>query len=425
MERKADRELELKLAIPDGALDALLGHKLMQAPLARIQRRRRRVTTYFDTPAHDLARPGISLRVRCADGQHIQTLKADRHNGVAGDRAEWEWEIENATPDSALIAQTPIIEILPQHLDLSPVQQTDIERTIRTLTSDDTTSVEAALDEGAIIAENAREQVRELELELRAGEAAAVHQLAQHLLSAAPLTIVHESKAARGYRLRSGAQPEACKAPPIEIEYDMSAAEAFRRILNIELGHLLMNRPAAIAGDADGVHQMRLAIRRLRAGMTLFRPHLEPHATSPFEAALNPGLVAPIHKIVPALLDWLATKVHHRGGHIAQLSDSARHRLRKSLKKLRYACDFVASAYPPGRVEHYLHSCKKLQKRLGKFQDAVMATTLAEHLTQRSRPGLAAAIGVLAIGLERPRGEALRRLPRDWRHFHAARAFWR
>jgi triphosphatase len=46
-------------------------------------------------------------------------------------------------------------------------------------------------------------------------------------------------------------------------------------------------RPAALAGDADSVHQMRVAIRRLRAGLTMFKPCLEAHASARFEDELR------------------------------------------------------------------------------------------------------------------------------------------
>ena len=53
------------------------------------------------------------------------------------------------------------------------------------------------------------------------------------------------------------------------------------------LGHLVANQPAAAAGDPEGVHQMRIAIRRLRTALVLFETHLEPHTTQRFEAELK------------------------------------------------------------------------------------------------------------------------------------------
>ena len=111
--------------------------------------------------------------------------------------------------------------------------------------------------------------------------------MACELHAAAPLRIETESKGARGYRLASGAKPETHKSKEASIDPDTSGAEAFRQIINAGLGHLLANQPAGLAGDAEGVHQMRIAIRRLRAALALFQPSLEPHAAALFQDELR------------------------------------------------------------------------------------------------------------------------------------------
>ncbi|MEA2737265.1 MAG: hypothetical protein QOH05_572 [Acetobacteraceae bacterium] len=283
---KPPREVELKLALPDGPLDAVWEHRAFQASTAR-PRRRHEVTTYFDTSDRALARLKISLRVRLSDGCRVQTLKADGKDGVAADRAEWEWPIEQDAPDIGLLATTPIASELPRKLDLAPVFITDIERTIRMLDLDGDTVVETALDEGTIIAGDARQPVRELELELKAGDPAPIFRLALELHAAMPLTIETQSKAARGHRLSTGTVPAACKAEEVVLKRKTNGVAAFRRILTAGLGHLLVNRPAALSGDAEGVHQMRVAIRRLRAALTLFEPLLATHTASLFQAELR------------------------------------------------------------------------------------------------------------------------------------------
>jgi triphosphatase len=283
---KPAREVELKLAAPDGAVDTLLQHPALQLS-SRKARRRHEVTTYFDTPDHALAQAGLSLRVRRTEGKRVQTLKANPRSGVTADRAEWEWPVQQDKPDLSLLAQTPIAEKLPRAIDLEPVFVTDINRTVSDLAIGDDTHIEAALDEGVITADHAREPVRELELELRQGDPASLYRLALELHAAAPMTVMSESKAARGYRLRSGGIPAAQKSADVTLARRTSAAAAFRQILTAGLGHLLANQPAALCGDAEGIHQMRVAIRRLRAAMTLFEQHLEPHAASRFEAELR------------------------------------------------------------------------------------------------------------------------------------------
>ena len=60
-----------------------------------------------------------------------------------------------------------------------------------------------------------------------------------------------------------------------------------RGIVVDALSHLLMNGAAALAGDAEGIHQTRVSIRRLRSALVVFEPLLEPHAASFFQDELK------------------------------------------------------------------------------------------------------------------------------------------
>ena len=91
-DHKPSRGSQSKLAVPEGSVEAL--EALLRTTDAGHVARRHEVTTYFDTE-----RRGISLRVRVADGQCIQTVKADRRDSLAADRTEWEWPIKQNKPD--------------------------------------------------------------------------------------------------------------------------------------------------------------------------------------------------------------------------------------------------------------------------------------------------------------------------------------
>jgi triphosphatase len=279
------REIELKLTGPDGSVDAL--ETYLRGSDAETAPRRHEVTTYFDTPDRTLERGGVSLRVRAVDGSRKQTLKADPQNSVAADRAEWEWTIKQDKPDLRPAKRVLAERGLPQKLDLAPIFKTEVNRTTRVLKLDGGTVIETAYDEGLITADDSHQPIRELELELRQGEAAPLYRLACELHAAAPVMIETESKGARGYRLASGAKPEAHKSRDTSIDPQTNGAAAFRQIVNAGLGHLLANQSAGLAGDAEGVHQMRIAVRRLRAALALFQPFLEPHAASLFQGELQ------------------------------------------------------------------------------------------------------------------------------------------
>jgi inorganic triphosphatase YgiF len=285
------REVELKLAVPADSAAILIDAVGSRASAEKLRGPRHECTTYFDTSDEALARSGLSLRVRCTDDRFIQTLKASRSDGVAANRDEFEWPIEANKPDLRLAAQTPLAGRLPPGPALEPVVRTDVQRTIHIVKLDAGTVVEAAYDEGTITAckadNDASRPVRELELELKQGSPAALFRWALELHAAARFTIESESKAARGYRLRHDEPPAPRKATDIVFDRKTRAAVVVRQIVTAELGHLLANQPAALSGDAEGVHQMRIAIRRLRAVLTLFAPHLEPYTTTRFQAELR------------------------------------------------------------------------------------------------------------------------------------------
>jgi len=60
---------------------------------------------------------------------------------------------------------------------------------------------------------------------------------------------------------------------PISLDPAMSVEAALQRIGRRCLTHVLSNEQAALAGDPEGIHQMRVAVRRLRSAfLALKRP---------------------------------------------------------------------------------------------------------------------------------------------------------
>ena len=68
---------------------------------------------------------------------------------------------------------------------------------------------------------------------------------------------------------------------------NITAAEAFGEIVRSILGHMLANVAAARIGDPEGVHQLRVGIRRLRAALVLFRDVLRQETGRRFNEELR------------------------------------------------------------------------------------------------------------------------------------------
>ncbi|MFH1346411.1 MAG: CHAD domain-containing protein [Pseudomonadota bacterium] len=81
------------------------------------------------------------------------------------------------------------------------------------------------------------------------------------------------AKSERGYAVGDGDEPSSFKAGPIELKPDMPAAEAFQAIARACIRHFGLNEPLLIARrSAESLHQSRVAMRRLRSALSLFKP---------------------------------------------------------------------------------------------------------------------------------------------------------
>jgi hypothetical protein len=113
----------------------------------------------------------------------------------------------------------------------------------------------------------------EIELELKHGPRRGLFSLAHKLTRAAPVSLSLISKGERGYRLAAGVWGAPAKMSPPPLDARMSAAEAFAAIAHGCLRQMMLNAPAFDNGqEIEAVHQTRVAIRRLRAAVALFRP---------------------------------------------------------------------------------------------------------------------------------------------------------
>ena len=297
-------ETELRFSLPAEARARLEAHPALHPTRATAPETLRLVTTYFETPDLALARRGISLRVRRGGGggARVQTVKWPAQGGGSPfGRGEREWPVDRDEPDLSLLGDTPAGEALEECGDagLKPAFVTDVRRARRFLLPGSDTVVEAAVDEGTISAGTTRRKFQELELELKAGRPGQLYRLALDLNGAVPLALSVESKAERGHRLATGAASDTRKAGALDLPRGLAAEEGFRRIVGAALAHLVANHPAAADGQAEGVHQMRIAVRRLRSVIALFRRHLDPGAVERFGAELRR-----LGRVLGAARDW-------------------------------------------------------------------------------------------------------------------------
>ena len=282
------QEVELKLELPPGEIEALRHAPVLGDPARRPVDQ---VTTYFDTAKGELRKAGYSLRLRRKGRSFLQTVKhRGADSGGFSSRAEWEKKLDSAELDFEALKATPVGKLLSKRdmqKRLRPVSETKVRRTTW-LVERDSSQVELILDEGKVTAGGAEAGICEVELELKRGSRSELFAMAQELGGGLTLRMGVVSKSERGFRLLEGRTRRVQKAEKIRIRDTMSNAEAFSAIVQSCLRHFRLNEPL-IEHDMNALalHQARVAMRRLRSALTLFRPAVSDGDFSPLRNQLR------------------------------------------------------------------------------------------------------------------------------------------
>lgn len=262
-------ETEIKLAASPEMLAKLRAHAQLRG---EDEQTATLITTYFDTVGGKLRRGGAALRVRQKGDEIEQTLKLESPYRSSVRRKEWNAAVASQIPQPSEFpakARTALARLL-DGAPLEAVATTRIERTTRRLQAGGSL-IEIAFDIGSIEAGARAEDVCELELELIEGKLADVLELALRLPLGPELRWMVHSKAERCHALAFDLPLAASHARPVMLSPTMNAAQGFQTIAWNCLQQLLFNYPLVIASrDGDGLHQARVAIRRLRAAVSLF-----------------------------------------------------------------------------------------------------------------------------------------------------------
>lgn len=285
----AEQEVELKLTTDPKSLAKLLSVALkLEGADKKSRKTARIVSTYFDTEDRRMRRRGLTLRVRQKNGKRVQTVKSEGSSasGMFA-RQEWTTPLAGKTPDLSAVTSHAVRNrmglILPQ--ELSALFKTDVKRTTvivdHATDQGDVAKIELAFDLGKIVTapdssrKSKTSKLSEVELELVEGATPAILDLAKILAAAAPTVLSVSSKVSRGFELCDNSYPKAATAGKIALTNTLSVDESIALILRQSQGQLLANRAAADCGkDIEGVHQARIAIRRIGTALSLFKSYL-------------------------------------------------------------------------------------------------------------------------------------------------------
>jgi len=265
-------EIELKLLVDPDHLKDFNDAPVIAANARSKGSRKQLKSVYYDTPEWTLWKNGLTLRVRKSGARFLQTVKAESKDDPLR-RGEWEASVPSIAPDLALA-----MPFIPQKLRadleseaLEPVLISEIRRHTRMIDLA-SGSVEVAFDHGVLKAGDRAMPVSEIELELKSGSRLAIYELALRLAEHGAVLPSIRSKSARGFDLAADAPPAVRKPRKLRLDPRISLDDAFATILRACLLDLLESIPAAEDGrDPEGIHQLRVALRRTRSALDLMR----------------------------------------------------------------------------------------------------------------------------------------------------------
>jgi inorganic triphosphatase YgiF len=289
-------EIELKLRLSPDRIARLKRAVRLRTGDGVRGRTRRLSSVYFDTPRLDLKAYGAALRIRHVGKRRLQALKlpAESSSGLQVFR-EWERPIAADRPDLAEVGDDAFAAYLGERdviANLAPLFTTDIRRTAWPVPFKDS-DIEAALDVGECGVDGRRVAVCELELELKSGLPERLLELALALHREVTIAWEYDTKAERGYRLAAREAPSPRRARLVPLDHEMTARAAFAAIARACLEQIRANEACARLGeDAEGVHQFRIGLRRLRALVGAYRK----------------AMAADVCGYLAKELDWLQTE---------------------------------------------------------------------------------------------------------------------
>ena len=388
------REIELKLEVPESDLPSLTACSLLKGASHSAAKPVSLVSVYFDTDELNLHQKGLSLRVRRVGRRHVQTIKQENPgNAALFARGEWEHDVATKQPDLDAARDTALAPLLNKKLrhTLKPVFATRVRRKVFQVRRGQS-DIEISIDKGKIQAGLKSSPLCEVELELKQGQAADLFKLAKILAHEVPVQVAVKSKADRGYALLTAEKAAPVKAVPVAFAPESDVQHAFQIIARACLHQLVANRSLMLAGDTEALHQMRVALRRLRAAISLFSDMLPEPQTEALKAELKwiTGELGPAREF-EILLRHVARTVGDRGGdklgaapvsrELRQKRADALARARTAVESLRFR-DLALDTAAWIETGDWMHNPDDVASMLRRRPFAAVA---AEQLRRRSK----------------------------------------
>lgn len=262
------RETELKFAVhPSFVMPSVEGI----AGVTHVERAEAQEldSTYYDASDVRLARSGVTLRYRTGEDEGpVWTLKLPTEDGP---HTREEISFQGPATDIPTDAVSLLIAYL-RSADLEPVATLHTTR-VRWLLKDAEGQPLATVadDEVSMVdGDFTRARFREVEIESEGMELDRLHELGKLITDAGAMPAEPIPKIVRALGPRATAPPDVSPRP--QPGADEPCADVVKAALSRGVSRLIAHDPGARLGDPHGVHQTRVAARRLRSDLRTFGP---------------------------------------------------------------------------------------------------------------------------------------------------------
>ncbi|MBF0269795.1 MAG: CHAD domain-containing protein [Alphaproteobacteria bacterium] len=255
-----------------------------------------RLVSRYDSQAFELASSGVGLAL-CKDASAAAGMQVVSSESVPFGR--WMLPLEGDEPDLRLLEVQNSLAGL-RRLDMAPFA-------VETLTvvckqaGNGASRLSISLESGRIETVEGERQAQVFRAVLSASPQRwrALVQLARLLIEMAPADLVlNEQEAA--LILAQGNAGRARRARRMGLRGIETVGGAFRLIARLGIEQIAANRSCIAGGDTvEGVHQMRVGVRRLRSAINLFRPLLKEAPAARISAQLKTlaSLLGPVRDV--------------------------------------------------------------------------------------------------------------------------------
>ena len=269
-------EVELKFQIPEARRNALL--KALDPKKSQIIQLQAK---YYDTPDRQMSQHGAALRQRLEGTRWVQTLKAATKShlqrfednidlGELAEAPHLDLDIYQNKPEALAVLKNA----LGDKFDELQLQfETDIQRTIRVIQFEDA-EIEISLDIGEVRTETSKQEIHEVEFELKSGSIQSLLAFSFEWVKKYHLWLDVRSKAEFGHLLVKNKSVSPAKfAKELMLNKKESADFNLRLLIANQLQHLLPNIAAISAHVAEPEHlqQAQIALHHLHLSISLFK----------------------------------------------------------------------------------------------------------------------------------------------------------